>query len=85
MWQVSKRGLEAIASLEKLQRLDLVSSLVLEPEALYPLSRLQQLRHLDVGNFQYITNEVLEVRRCLLLLYSAPSMISCFAVALACV
>ena len=73
---MSKRGLEAIASLEKLQRLDLVSSLVLEPEALYPLSRLQQLRHLDVGNFQYITNEVLEVRCCLLSLCSGLSRIT---------
>ena len=83
MCQVSKRGLEAIASLEKLQRLDLVSSLVLEPEALYPLSRLQQLRHLDVGNFQYITNELLEVLLlCLCTLFDHPRV---FAVTLACV
>jgi hypothetical protein len=59
--QVGGEGLAAIGQLRQLVKLDVVSSRVLPPASLSALSNLSQLRHLEVGSFDYITSDLLEV------------------------
>jgi len=59
--QIGEEGLRALGQLQALVKLEVVSARVFPPATLAALSGLAQLRHLEVGSFDYITPDLLKV------------------------